>query len=298
MRDNSITADEEQNLLFDKNHKGLFSDTSFTEIQINTSLTKPKVAVLREQGVNGQMEMAAAYTLAGFEAVDVHMQDLLDGNIDLSLFNGLAACGGFSYGDVLGAGGGWSKTILNNFLVKDQFERFFLDQSTFTLGVCNGCQMVSNLKEIIPGADSWPAFTKNVSDQFEARLAQVKVEESNSILLSGMAGWSLPIASAHGEGHALFSADSHINHLENSNQIALRFVDSDGNPTESYPLNPNGSKFGITGVTSSDGRVTIMMPHPERVFRSQQMSWRSKDWKEFSPWMQIFYNALDFSKNS
>jgi phosphoribosylformylglycinamidine synthase len=298
MRDNSITADEEQNLLFDKNHKGLFSDTSFTEIQINTLLTKPKVAVLREQGVNGQMEMAAAYTLAGFEAVDVHMQDLLDGNIDLSLFNGLAACGGFSYGDVLGAGGGWSKTILNNLLVKDQFERFFLDQSTFTLGVCNGCQMVSNLKEIIPGAASWPAFTKNVSDQFEARLAQVKVEESNSILLSGMAGWSLPIASAHGEGHALFSADSHINHLENSNQIALRFVDSAGNPTESYPLNPNGSKFGITGVTSSDGRVTIMMPHPERVFRSQQMSWRSKDWKEFSPWMQIFYNALDFSKNS
>jgi phosphoribosylformylglycinamidine synthase len=270
MRDNSITADEEQNLLFDKNHKGLFSDTSFTEIQINTSLTKPKVAVLREQGVNGQMEMAAAYTLAGFEAVDVHMQDLLDGNIDLSLFNGLAACGGFSYGDVLGAGGGWSKTILNNLLVKDQFERFFLDQSTFTLGVCNGCQMVSNLKEIIPGADSWPAFTKNVSDQFEARLAQVKVEESNSILLSGMAGWSLPIASAHGEGNALFSANSHINHLENSNQIALRFVDSDGNPTESYPLNPNGSKFGITGVTSSDGRVTIMMPHPERVFRSSK----------------------------
>jgi phosphoribosylformylglycinamidine synthase len=298
MRDNSITADEEQNLLFDKNHKGLFSDTSFTEIQINTSLTKPKVAVLREQGVNGQMEMAAAYTLAGFEAVDVHMQDLLDGNIDLSLFNGLAACGGFSYGDVLGAGEGWSKTILNNLLVKDQFERFFLDQSTFTLGVCNGCQMVSNLKEIIPGADSWPAFTKNVSDQFEARLAQVKVEESNSILLSGMAGWSLPIASAHGEGNALFSANSYINHLENSNQIAVRFVDSDGNPTESYPLNPNGSKFGITGVTSSDGRVTIMMPHPERVFRSQQMSWRSKDWKEFSPWMQIFYNALDFSKNS
>ena len=298
MRDNSITADEEQNLLFDKNHKGLFSDTSFTEIQINTLLTKPKVAVLREQGVNGQMEMAAAYTLAGFEAVDVHMQDLLDGNIDLSLFNGLAACGGFSYGDVLGAGGGWSKTILNNLLVKDQFERFFLDQSTFTLGVCNGCQMVSNLKEIIPGADSWPAFTKNVSDQFEARLAQVKVEESNSILLSGMEGWSLPIASAHGEGNALFSSDSHINQLENLNQIALRFVNSDGVPTESYPLNPNGSKFGITGVTSSDGRVTIMMPHPERVFRSQQMSWRSKDWKEFSPWMQIFYNALDFSKNS
>jgi len=244
------------------------------------------------------MEMAAAYTLAGFEAVDVHMQDLLDGNIDLSLFNGLAACGGFSYGDVLGAGGGWSKTILNNLLVKDQFERFFLDQSTFTLGVCNGCQMVSNLKEIIPGADSWPAFTKNVSDQFEARLAQVKVEESNSILLSGMEGWSLPIASAHGEGNALFSSNSDINQLENLNQIALRFVDSDGKPTESYPLNPNGSKFGITGVTSSDGRVTIMMPHPERVFRSQQMSWRSKDWKEFSPWMQIFYNALDFSKNS
>ena len=298
IRDNTISANEEQNLLFDINHKGLFSDTAFEEKQIHTSLTKPKVAVLREQGVNGQMEMAAAYTLAGFEAVDVHMQDLLDGNIDLSLFNGLAACGGFSYGDVLGAGGGWSKTILNNPMVKDQFEKFFLNQNTFTLGVCNGCQMVSNLKEIIPGADLWPSFTKNISDQFEARLAQVKVEESNSILLSGMAGWSLPIASAHGEGNALFNAEGDINYLENSNQIALRFVDSHGAPTESYPLNPNGSKYGITGVTSSDGRVTIMMPHPERVFRSQQMSWRSKDWKEFSPWMQIFYNALDFSKNS
>ena len=181
------------------------------------------------------MEMAAAYTLAGFEAIDVHMQDLLDGNIDLSSFNGLAACGGFSYGDVLGAGGGWSKTILNNPLVKDQFERFFSNQNTFTLGVCNGCQMVSNLKEIIPGTDSWPSFTKNISDQFEARLAQVKVEESNSILLSGMEGWSLPIASAHGEGHALFSAKSHINHLENSNQIALRFVDSAGNDQSAIP---------------------------------------------------------------
>ena len=297
IRDNKFCADEELNLLFNENHKGLYAKTSFKEIAINTSLSKPKVAVLREQGVNGQLEMAAAFTLAGFEAIDVHMQDLLDQNISLSNFDGLAACGGFSYGDVLGAGGGWSKTILNNHLVKDQFEAFFNNDNTFTLGVCNGCQMVSNLKDIIPGAELWPSFVKNTSDQFEARLAQVKVTKSNSVLLQGMDDWSLPIASAHGEGHALFGEEA-ITNLNSSNQIALKFVDSLGNPTEHYPLNPNGSSGGITGITSSNGRVTIMMPHPERVFRSKQMSWRSSDWKEFSPWMQIFYNALYFSKNS
>jgi phosphoribosylformylglycinamidine synthase len=255
--------------------------------------SKPRVAVLREQGVNGQMEMAAAFTLAGFEAVDVHMQDLLDSNVNLKDFNGLAACGGFSYGDVLGAGGGWSKTIIHNDLVKDQFEAFFNNSSTFTLGVCNGCQMVSKLKDIIPGAQYWPSFEKNLSDQFEARLAQVKVKKSDSVLLDGMEGWSMPIASAHGEGHAKFSSNG-LDQLISNNQIALNFVNSKQENTETYPLNPNGSIDGVTGITAAQGRVTIMMPHPERVFRKLQMSWKPNHWKEFSPWMQIFINARKF----
>ena len=293
IRDNKTIADSELNLLDDAEHSGLFSNESFDESileSFNILDSKPKVAILREQGVNGQMEMAAAFTLAGFEAVDVHMQDLLDNNVSLKEFNGLAACGGFSYGDVLGAGGGWSKTILHNNLVKDQFESFFNSTSTFTLGVCNGCQMVSKLKDIIPGAESWPSFEKNLSDQFEARLAQVKIQKSDSILLRGMEGWSMPIASAHGEGHAKFSQDN-LDHLISNNQIALNFVDSNENNTETYPLNPNGSAEGVTGITAADGRVTIMMPHPERVFRKLQMSWRPEHWKEFSPWMQIFINA-------
>ena len=296
LRDNQLVADSELATLSDTNHKGLFANESFDEKEldsINISSTKPRVAILREQGVNGQMEMAAAFTLAGFDAVDVHMQDLLDNKVNLKDFNGLAACGGFSYGDVLGAGGGWSKTILYNNEVKDQFETFFDNSSTFTLGVCNGCQMVSNLKEIIPGAEYWPSFEKNLSDQFEARLAQVKINKSDSVLLSGMEGWSMPIASAHGEGHAKFDEES-FKHFLNSNQIAMNFVDSNGSNTETYPLNPNGSKDGITGITAANGRVTIMMPHPERVFRKLQMSWRPNHWKEFSPWMQIFINAKKF----
>ncbi|MDB3996737.1 phosphoribosylformylglycinamidine synthase [Gammaproteobacteria bacterium] len=296
LRDNQLIADSELATLSDTNHKGLFANESFDEKEldsINISSTKPRVAILREQGVNGQMEMAAAFTLAGFDAVDVHMQDLLDNKVNLKDFNGLAACGGFSYGDVLGAGGGWSKTILYNNEVKDQFETFFDNSSTFTLGVCNGCQMVSNLKEIIPGAEYWPSFEKNLSDQFEARLAQVKINKSDSVLLSGMEGWSMPIASAHGEGHAKFDEES-FKHFLNSNQIAMNFVDSNGCNTETYPLNPNGSKDGITGITAANGRVTIMMPHPERVFRKLQMSWRPNHWKEFSPWIQIFINAKKF----
>ena len=296
IRDNESIADSELKLLDDNNHKGLyakesFNESTFTPFTISTS--RPKVAILREQGVNGQMEMAAAFSLAGFEAIDVHMQDLLDKRINLADFKGMAACGGFSYGDVLGAGGGWSKTILHNASVKDQFEEFFANESTFTLGVCNGCQMVSKLKDIIPGAYLWPSFEKNLSDQFEARLAQVKVQKSDSILLSGMEGWSLPIASAHGEGHAKFSKNN-LDDLIKSNQIALNFVDSLGNNTETYPLNPNGSIDGATGITAANGRVTIMMPHPERVFRKLQMSWSPKYWKEFSPWMQIFINARKF----
>ena len=296
LRDNQSIADSELAVLSDTDHKGLFAKESFDEKaldSLNISSTKPKVAILREQGVNGQMEMAAAFTLAGFDAVDVHMQDLLDNRVNLKDFNGLAACGGFSYGDVLGAGGGWSKTILYNNEVKDQFETFFNNPSTFTLGVCNGCQMVSNLKEIIPGAEYWPTFEKNLSDQFEARLAQVKIKKSDSILLSGMEDWSMPIASAHGEGHAKFDEESFKSFL-NSNQIAMNFVDSNGSNTETYPLNPNGSIDGITGITAANGRVTIMMPHPERVFRKLQMSWRPNHWKEFSPWMQIFINAKKF----
>ena len=297
IRDNKQIADSELNLLDNKNYHGLNSNISFNENQIkNLSIkgTKPKVAILREQGVNGQNEMAAAFTIAGFEAFDVHMQDLLDGNIDLKQFQGMAVCGGFSYGDVLGAGGGWSKTIFYNNNVKDQFQQFFENETTFTLGVCNGCQMLSNLKDIIPGADYWPSFERNYSDQFEARLVQVKVEDTDSVLLRNMNGWTVPVASAHGEGRANFQMNN-LEELKKQNQIAMRFVDSNAKYTEAYPLNPNGSPEGITGITASSGRVTIMMPHPERVFRKYQMSWHQKDWPEYSPWMQIFVNAKQYS---
>ena len=296
IRDNKVIADSELSLLDDKKYAGLKTNISFDESQIKTFNTKnslPKVAVLREQGVNGQNEMAAAFSLAGFNAYDVHMQDLLDGNTNLKDFQGMAVCGGFSYGDVLGAGGGWSKTILYNNFVKDQFQEFFNNKRVFTLGVCNGCQMLSNLKDIIPEADSWPSFERNLSDQFEARLVQVKISETESVLLNDMENWIIPVASAHGEGRAHFS-DNNLEELEKSNQIAMRFIDSQENQSEKYPINPNGSPNGITGITAANGRVTIMMPHPERVFRKVQMSWCSKDWGEFSPWMQIFVNAKKF----
>ena len=192
------------------------------------------------------------------------------------------------------AGGGWSKTILYNNSVKDQFQEFFNNKNVFTLGVCNGCQMLSNLKDIIPGADNWPSFERNFSDQFEARLVQVKISKTQSVLLNGMEDWMIPVASAHGEGRAFFT-DDNLEKLEKANQIAMRFVDSLENSTEKYPINPNGSPKGITGITASDGRVTIMMPHPERVFRKVQLSWHRKDWNEYSPWMQIFINAKKFS---
>ena len=300
IRDNKAIADSELNLLDKKEFTGLSSNISFNESQIqqiNTLTSNPKVAILREQGVNGQNEMAAAFTLAGFEAVDVHMQDLLDQNIFLKDFQGMAVCGGFSYGDVLGAGGGWSKTVMYNTNVKDQFEQFFQDQAKFTLGVCNGCQMLSNLKEIIPDAKHWPNFKRNLSDQFEARLAQVKIEKTNSVLLENMEGWMVPVASAHGEGRASFE-DNDLIELQANNQVAMRFADSDGESSEIYPINPNGSPQGITGITAANGRITIMMPHPERGFRKHQMSWHNKDWQEFSPWMQIFVNARKFSEGS
>ena len=300
LRDNKKSADSELSLVTD-GYTGLFSKDSFIDPALdNFSIksSKPSVAILREQGVNGQMEMAAAFHLAGFNAVDVHMQDLLDGSKDINNFNGMAVCGGFSYGDVLGAGGGWSKTILHNQRIKDQFEEFFLNNSTFTLGVCNGCQMLSNLKNIIPDADNWPNFVKNLSDQFEARLVQVEINKSNSVLLQSMEGWQVPIASAHGEGRALFQNEDQIGLLNASNQIAMQYINSQGQPTEQYPLNPNGSVNGLTGITAADGRVTIMMPHPERVFRASQFSWKPDAWKDFSPWMQMFINAKLFSEGS
>jgi len=255
---------------------------------------RPHVAVLREQGVNGQVEMAAAFDRAGFEAVDVHMSDILAGRVSLASFRGLAACGGFSYGDVLGAGEGWAKSILYSARARDEFAAFFARRDTFTLGVCNGCQMVSNLKQIIPGAERWPRFVRNRSEQFEARLALVRIENSPSVLLDGMAGSLLPIAVAHGEGRAEFASDAAVAALESAGHVAARFVDHRGQATLHYPENPNGSPAGITAVTTPDGRATIIMPHPERVFRSVQLSWRPDDMGEASPWLRLFRNARFF----
>ncbi len=251
---------------------------------------RPKVAILREQGVNGQLEMAAAFHRAGFEPVDVHMSDLLNGARDLSPFKGLAACGGFSYGDVLGAGGGWAKSILFNARAREAFEAFFHREDTFGLGVCNGCQMLSQLKDLIPGAAGWPRFVRNRSEQFEARLSLVEVLPSHSILLRDMQGSVLPIAVAHGEGRALFTETTPEAVLD-AGLVALRYVDNTGAPTLRYPANPNGSPLGITGLTNADGRFTIMMPHPERVFRSVQLSWHPDDWPEEGPWLRLFLNA-------
>jgi phosphoribosylformylglycinamidine synthase len=249
------------------------------------------MAILRDQGVNGQLEMAAAFTAAGFDAVDVHMSDLLSGRYQLSQFKGLVACGGFSYGDVLGAGRGWGASILFNEQMRTQFAEFFTRQDAFALGVCNGCQMMSQLRDVIPGAEQWPDFVQNQSEQFEARVALVRVEESPSILLSGMRGSVIPVAVAHGEGHTEFASDQNREMLRAANQIALSFVDGLHNATTSYPANPNGSAEGITSLTNSDGRVTIMMPHPERVFRTITNSWHPADWPEDGPWMRMFRNA-------
>jgi len=249
---------------------------------------RPKVAILREQGVNGQQEMAAAFDRAGFDAVDVHMSDVLSGSVQFDGFKGLVACGGFSYGDVLGAGRGWANSILFNETARSEFETFFQREDTFTLGVCNGCQMLSNLKEIIPGAESWPKFVRNQSEQFEARFSLIEIQESPSILLKGMEGTRIPVAVAHGEGRMDFgqrSAD------EVAGLVGLRYVNSCGQPTENYPFNPNGTVGGMTGLTTTDGRVTIMMPHPERVFRTVQNSWHPDSWLEDAPWMRLFRNA-------
>ncbi|MBQ1782823.1 MAG: phosphoribosylformylglycinamidine synthase [Gammaproteobacteria bacterium] len=252
---------------------------------------RPRVAILREQGVNSQVEMAAAFTRAGFAAIDVHMSDILAGRVSLDQFAGLAACGGFSYGDVLGAGEGWAKSILFNERARAQFSAFFERGDTFTLGVCNGCQMVSNLKELIPGAELWPRFVRNESERFEARFSLVEVQQSPSLFFAGMAGSRMPIAVSHGEGRAEFADAAALAALDGSGTVALRFVDHYGNATQSYPANPNGSPNAITGISSLDGRVTIMMPHPERVFRAVANSWRPDEWREDSPWLRMFRNA-------
>lgn len=250
----------------------------------------PRVAILREQGVNGHVEMAAAFDKAGFTAVDVHMTDIISGQRSLTEFQGLVACGGFSYGDVLGAGGGWAKSILHNSLARNEFAAFFDREEVFGLGVCNGCQMFSQLKEIIPGTGHWPYFRRNLSAQFEARVSMVEVLPSPSIFLHEMQGSRLPIAVAHGEGRAVFTevTDEAVMH---SGLVALRYVDNCGHPTEHYPENPNGSPFGITGLTTEDGRFTVMMPHPERLFRTVQHSWHPDDWPEEGPWLRMFLNA-------
>jgi phosphoribosylformylglycinamidine synthase len=255
------------------------------------SRAMPRVAILREQGVNGEVEMAAAFTRAGFRAVDVHMTDLLNGRVSLRDFRGLAACGGFSYGDVLGAGEGWAKSALFNARARAEFEAFFAREDAFALGVCNGCQMMSNLKSIIPGAGHWPRFVQNQSERYEGRFVSVKIEKTPSLFFAGMEGSVIPIATAHGEGYAEFADAAALQACSNSGLVAARFVDNHHRVTEQYPLNPNGSPLGMTALTTTTGRVTIMMPHPERVFRSACMSWAPATWGEDSPWMRLFYNA-------
>ena len=257
---------------------------------------RPKVAALREQGVNGQVEMAAAFDAGGFDAVDVTMTDLIAGRTDLNQFHGLVTCGGFSYGDVLGAGAGWARSVLFHDALRDQFAEFFHRPDTFSLGVCNGCQMLSHLKDLIPGAENWPNFLRNRCEQFEARLVTVEVLDSASVLLQDMAGSRLPIAVAHGEGRAQFQNDADLASARAQNQLCLRYVDNHGNPADRYPLNPNGSPAGLTSFTSADGRATIMMPHPERVFRNVQLSWRPAAWTgEEGPWLKLFQNARAFA---
>jgi phosphoribosylformylglycinamidine synthase len=295
LRDNSDCAHQEYEGLLDVNDHGIRPVVTF---DFSTDITaplaghtpRPRVAVLREQGVNGHIEMAAAFHRAGFEAVDVHMSDLLAGRESLEGFAGLAACGGFSYGDVLGAGQGWAKSVLFHNDLRDMFGSFFAREDSFSLGVCNGCQMLSTLKDIIPGARHWPRFVRNESEQFEARYSQLEILDTPSILFTGMTGSVLPIAVAHGEGRADFG-DADPADAMAAGVVAARYVDAHGAAAMRYPQNPNGSPLGITALTTRDGRATIMMPHPERVFRTVTCSWHPNDWGEDSPWLRMFRNA-------
>ena len=291
LRDNPVCARQEFEAIAMYDHGinvelGFEPDEDMAAPYIS-SAARPRIAILREQGVNGQLEMAAAFDRAGFETVDVHMSDIIEHGMRLDSFKGLVACGGFSYGDVLGAGEGWAKTVLFNSRARDTFAEFFNREDTFSLGVCNGCQMMANLKSLIPGAALWPHFVRNQSEQFEARFSLVEVMESPSVLLAGMQGSRMPIAVAHGEGRAEYKQGDRPEGLRS----VLRYVDHDGHATASYPLNPNGSPEGLTGFTSEDGRATIMMPHPERVFRTVQNSWHPDEWGEDAPWMRLFRNA-------
>ncbi|WIM06153.1 MAG: phosphoribosylformylglycinamidine synthase [Candidatus Nitricoxidivorans perseverans] len=285
LRDDAACADEEFDALLDADDPGLSATLTFDPAApFIASGARPRIAILREQGVNGQVEMAAAFDRAGFDAVDVHMSDLQNRRVAMADYQGFVACGGFSYGDVLGAGQGWAKSILFNDRLRDDFAAFFARPGTFALGVCNGCQMMAHLAPLIPGARDWPTFHRNRSEQFEARFVMVEIPESPSVFLAGMAGSRLPIVVSHGEGRAVFAG-------ENRAMAALRYVDNRGNVATTYPFNPNGSPEGLAGVTTPDGRFTIMMPHPERIFRAVQMSWHPRGWGEDSPWMAMFRNA-------
>ena len=308
LRDNPACAEQEHAVRLNRTNPGITPKITFPMVglprrgdrdddpagaarQPYPSQSRPAIAILREQGVNGEVEMAAAFDRAGFKAVDVHMTDILSGRVSLRDFRGLAACGGFSYGDVLGAGEGWAKSILFNAKARAEFAAFFAREDTFALGVCNGCQMMSNLHSIIPGSGHWPRFVQNQSERYEGRFVSLKIEKSPSVLFAGMEGSVIPIAVAHGEGFTEFKDAAAAQACSASGLVTARFVDNHHRPTEHYPLNPNGSPFGITALTTTTGRVTIMMPHPERVFRSACMSWSPADWGEDSPWMKLFRNA-------
>ncbi|PIE47665.1 MAG: phosphoribosylformylglycinamidine synthase [Gammaproteobacteria bacterium] len=298
-RDNPACVQQEFDLIADPSHLGLIAQTNYDLNQkiempyLNARTVRPKVAILREQGVNGQLEMAAGFVQAGFEAVDVHMSDLIKGRVHLRDFEGLVACGGFSYGDVLGAGSGWANSILFHDELRMQFVQFFHRKETFSLGVCNGCQMMAQLKDLMPDASHFPRFIANKSARFESRTVNVRVEQTKSVLLTGMQGSILPIAVAHGEGLADLRSDE-VQNLAQHGHLALRYVDSQGNPTQTYPLNPNGSIGGVTGVTSNDGRITLMMPHPERNLRAINHSWKPDEWQADGAWMRMFRNAMAF----
>ncbi|HEX6550770.1 MAG TPA: phosphoribosylformylglycinamidine synthase, partial [Gammaproteobacteria bacterium] len=296
LRDNPECAEQEFAGKLDVEDPGLQVKLSFDPAEDVAAPyiakgVRPLVAILREQGVNGQMEMAAAFDRAGFTAVDVHMTDILQGRVSLGNFKGLAACGGFSYGDVLGAGQGWAKSILFNARARDEFSQFFARQDSFGLGVCNGCQMMAGLGDLIPGTAGWPRFVRNASEQFEARLSLVELLPSPSLFFAGMEGSVMPVAVAHGEGLAQFSNPDGAQKLLASTRVTMRFVDNQARVTSRYPANPNGSPLSITGITNTDGRFTLLMPHPERVFRAVQMSWRPRELGEDSPWMRMFRNA-------
>jgi phosphoribosylformylglycinamidine synthase len=295
LRDNPACADEEYDRILDGDDPGLSPVLTFDPADDVAAPcigrgARPRLAVLREQGVNGQVEMAAAFDRAGFDTYDVHMSDVIAGRVSLAAFQGFAACGGFSYGDVLGAGEGWAKSILYHPRARDEFAAFFARPDSFALGVCNGCQMMAALKDLIPGASHWPRFVRNASEQFEARLATIEITKNPSLFFAGMEGSRAPIVTAHGEGQAVFDRAIDARQVA----VAARYVDNRGQPTTVYPFNPNGSPGGITAVTTPDGRFTVLMPHPERVFRTSQLSWHPEAWGDDSPWMRMFRNARVF----